>query len=372
MANGEGYLRKRSEGSWTMTIWLGKNAAGKPQQLVRTMPGTEKEAKAEMARLILERRQGVDLKPQTVTVAELFKRWLTLRGPDLAPVTQATYSTLIKTHILPVIGQLKLRDVKPLHIEAVKAKVIAAGRSPKSALNVHRLLNAVLKQAVLWQLLSRNPCDSVKAPRPKRFVPHMPTTEELQRLLEFADLTPYGPVARLAALTGARQGELLSLRWRDVDWLEQLLTVSGTKTVASARVVDLGNTAIELLRQQRQAEKEKRLKLGPGASCGQDDATIFTNLIGKPMDAGGLKRTWKRILRDAGVGHVRFHDLRHASATFLLRAGVPVKVVAERLGHSRTSTTTDTYAHVMPDMGREAAEALESLMVKGWSKTKEA
>ena len=103
-----------------------------------------------------------------------------------------------------------------------------------------------------------------------------------------------------------------------------------------------------------------------------DDIDLSLEFVGKPMDAGGLKRTWKRIIRDAGVGHVRFHDLRHVSATYMLQAGVPVKVVSERLGHSRTSTTTDTYAHVMPGMGRAAAEALENHMVNTWSKVKEA
>jgi integrase len=89
------------------------------------------------------------------------------------------------------------------------------------------------------------------------------------------------------------------------------------------------------------------------------------------MDASGLKRTWRRIIRDAGVGNVRFHDLRHASATYLLQAGVPVQVVSERLGHTRTSTTTDIYAHVMPGMGRDAAAALEKHMVSRWSKAQE-
>ncbi len=89
------------------------------------------------------------------------------------------------------------------------------------------------------------------------------------------------------------------------------------------------------------------------------------------MDAGGLKRTWKRIVKKADVGHVRFHDLRHASATYLLRAGVPVQMVSQRLGHSRTSTTTDIYAHVLPGMGRAAAEALENVMVNRWSERKE-
>ena len=92
---------------------------------------------------------------------------------------------------------------------------------------------------------------------------------------------------------------------------------------------------------------------------------MFTNLASKLIDAGGLKRTWRRILRDADVGHVRFHDLRHASATYLIQAGVPIPVVSQRLGHSRTSTTTDIYAHVLPGMGREAAQTIERVM-GGW------
>jgi integrase len=255
-----------------------------------------------------------------------------------------------------------LKDIKPLHIEAVKTAVTRSGCSQKSALNVFRLIDAVLTQAIKWQLLSRNPCDAVNAPRPKRFTPVTPTPAQLEQLLRVADQTPYGPVARLAALTGARQGELLDLRWHHVDWQQRRLTVPGTKTQASARVVDIGDLAIDLLRAHRGQEREKRLLLGPGTDCGSDEATIFTNKAGNPIDAGGLKRTWKRIIRDANVGHVRFHDLRHAGATYMLQAGVPVQMVSQRLGHSRTSTTTDIYAHVLPGMGRQAAETLERVM----------
>ncbi len=365
MANGEGYLRRRGENSWTMTIFLGKGPNGKPKQLVRTVHGTEKEAQAEMARLIAERNGGVDLKPQTVTFSELTKRWLETKTPDLSASAASTYETLLRVHVQPVLGRLKLRDIKPLHVEAVKTAVVKAGRTQKSALNVFRLTSAVLTQAVKWQLISRNPCDAVQAPRARRFIPYTPTPVELEHLLQVADETPYGSLARLAAFSGARQGEILRFHWRDIEWQQRRLTVAGTKTQASARIVDLGDTAISLLRNQRIAEREKALKLGAPATCGRDDSTIFTNLVGKPMDAGGLKRTWKRIIREAGVGHVRFHDLRHASATYMLQAGVPVKVVSERLGHSRTSTTTDTYAHVMPGMGRAAAETLERVLTKG-------
>ncbi len=363
MANGQGYLRQRTNGSWTITIFLGKDTNGKPRQAVKTVRGTKQDAQAEVARMIADRDRGVDLKPERLTVAELARRWLDSRRPDLAPSTAVSYEALVRLHVLPVIGRVRLRDLKPLHIEGVKDGVSKRGRSQKVALNTFRIVSAMLKQAVRWQLLSLNPCEAIQPPRPRRFVPHTPTPEELERLFTVADGTPYGVVVRLAALTGARQGELLRLRWRHVDWDELRVTVPGTKTAGSARVVDIGPDTMDLLSKQRTAEKEKRLALGPGAQCGRDEETIFTNVVGKPVDAGGLKRTWRRIVRDAGVG-VRFHDLRHASATYLLQAGIPVQVVAERLGHRRTSTTTDIYAHVMPGMGREAAEALEKQMVK--------
>ncbi len=367
MAKSEGYVRERSPGKFLVTISLGRHADGKPNQLSRTVHGTAKDADAERARMILERDQGVDLKPETVLVSQLFDRWMATHGPDLTGDTPATYASLIKNHIIPCLGTLKLREVRPLHIEALKLAVLKKGCSQKSALNVFRVANNAFKQAIKWQLITQNPFVSVNAPRPARFTPFIPAPEALGHLLEIADTTPYGLLARFAALTAARQGELLAAAWHDVDWEHDRLTVRGTKTRGSARVIDLAPMAMDLLRGQRQAEREKRLSLGPGATCGTDEATIFTNLVGRPIDAGGLKRTWKRIIRYAAVGHVRFHDLRHCAATYMIQAGVPIPLVSQRLGHTRVSTTTDVYAHVLPGMGREAAKVLENVMVNGWS-----
>jgi integrase len=372
MANGEGYIRSRSKGSHTITIYLGKDERGRPSQLTRTVRGTRKQAEAELARLVTERDQGVDLKPKQATFAELAQRWRDSHYPDLSCSAVETYESHLRIHILPVLGKLRIQDIRPLDVEAVKHNVVKAGRSQKLALNVFRTTSLILKQAVRWQLLSRNPADAVEPPKARKFVPNTPSPKQLEVILEVADQTPYGPVARLAVLTGARQSELLHLAWSDVQWEQQALIIKGTKTERSFRSIELGDLALALLREHRGRELEKRLKLGPGATCGGDSATIFTNLVGNPMDAGGLKRTWRRILRDANAGHVRFHDLRHASATYMLAAGAPLVAVSARLGHTRTSTTTDIYAHVLPGMGREAADLLDSLMVNTWSKAKEA
>src|SRR5688572_7381929 len=125
MANGEGYLRQRANGTWTMTIFLGKDEKGKPRQLVRTSHGSKRDAQAEMARLVRERDQGIDLRPQTTTFKEVMDRWLKVRSPDLAPSTASTYETLLRVHVEPVIGRIKLQDLKPLHIENVKSGVLS-------------------------------------------------------------------------------------------------------------------------------------------------------------------------------------------------------------------------------------------------------
>jgi integrase len=178
-------------------------------------------------------------------------------------------------------------------------------------------------------------------------------------------------VVRLAALTEARQGELLRSSWSDVDWAFASLTIRGTKTEGSFRKIVLGDLGIALLKEHRRKELEKCLKLGPGATCGDDGATVFTNLVGRQMDAGGLKRTWKRIVKNAVVGHFRFHDLRHAVATYLLVAGAPVMAVSALL-RAHPHLHDDGHAHLLPGMRRETTALLESVMVKTWSKAKEA
>ena len=197
MANGEGYLRKRGKNSWTMTVFLGKDENGKPRQLVHTFHGVERDARKEMARLIAERDQGVDLRPQEATFSELVQRWKDSHFPNLSDSTSSTYETLLNVHVLPVLAKLKLQDLRPLHVEAVKTAVTKKGRSQKLALNVFRLVNAILKQAVKWQLLARNPADAIEPPRAKKFIPFTPTPEQLTKVLRVADATPYGPVARL-------------------------------------------------------------------------------------------------------------------------------------------------------------------------------
>ncbi len=177
----------------------------------------------------------------------------------------------------------------------------------------------------------------------------------------------------LALATGARLGELLALRWREVDLDRGNLQVIRTarritgkgiaysepKTHRSRRPVALSGETVQVLREHWRAQAERRLELGPTYA---DNGLVFASLTGHPLDDSNLRRAFRRTLADAGLPRLRFHDLRHSAATLMLRAGVHPKVVSERLGHATVGITLDTYSHVLPDLQRDAAEALDAVL----------
>jgi len=204
--------------------------------------------------------------------------------------------------------------------------------------------------------------------------------EEIRRLLVAAVATPYGALVHVAVMTGLRQGELLGLRWQDVDLDAGVLHVQQTvqwlprqgfifrqpKTGKSRRAVALSPDTVRRLRQHRGQRLEGSLTLG---RVRQDDGLVFTTPLGTPIDPSNLRRTWLGILKGAGLGHLRFHDLRHAHATLMLRQGIHPKIVSERLGHSGVGITLDTYSHVLPGLQAEAAAQLDRLFSAAASRT---
>lgn len=224
-----------------------------------------------------------------------------------------------------------------------------------------------------WQLIARNPADAVTSPRPSRPEIRVLGAEDVDQLLEAAAPTSLYALLYLALSTGARQGELLALRWEDVDLERGTMHIARTiqrspgqgvsyrppKTHRSSRAVSLSPEVVALLREHRRAQAEHRLKMGPAY---KNRGLIFASSTGAPMDAGNLRRTFARLVRDVGLPHLRFHDLRHTAATLMLRAGVHPKVVSERLGHATVSVTLDTYSHVLPDLQRDAAQALDGVL----------
>lgn len=201
----------------------------------------------------------------------------------------------------------------------------------------------------------------------------MLSLEETRCLLEVAQGSPYYVLIYLALATGARLGELLALRWSDVDLDAGTMRISRTahrltgrgivfhapKTQRAVRPVALSAETVKVLKQHRRAQLEMRLTLGPAYG---DQGLVFAWATGKPQDRGAVRRTFGKLTAKARVEGLRFHDLRHTAATLMLAAGIHPKVVSERLGHATIAITLDTYSHVLPDLQRDAAEAMDRVL----------
>ncbi|HXH05385.1 MAG TPA: site-specific integrase [Vicinamibacterales bacterium] len=362
-------VRRRGR-TWQYVIELGRDAAGRRLQVKRSGFRTRREAEEAEAEERVARAGQLPVPAAKLTLAQYLDRWLA--GKDnLRESTAKRYAELIRVHVKPAIGDVPLRRLRALDVQACYGRVVKVGRSATTALQLHRVLKQALAQAVKWGYLARNPVDGVQAPSKAPSRTRTPTLEETLRILELADATPYGPIFRLAVLTGLRQGELLALRWQDVgtDTITATRTarrrkgegivMTAPKTRASARTIAIGPAAAGILaaHRRRQAEEKMRERLDY-----QDAGLVFADPLGRPIPGEYLTRTMQRLAAAAGCPGVRFHDLRHAHASFMLAVGAPMKAISERLGHSSITVTADIYAHVEPRMDRELVERLEAAL----------
>ena len=378
-----GSIRKRSNGSWTVIVDLGPDpATGRRRQRWEAVRGTKRDAEARLVAILNERQGGIEVQPGKETVGQYLDRWLRdYVAQNTAPKTEQTYREVVRSHLVPAFGALRLTGLRPTHIQAfytaAQRSVRVDGRgglSARSVLRYHQILHAALHQAVRWQLISSNPADAVEPPRADRREVSGLSPAQVHALFAAADGTSIGSFVRLAVLTGCRRGELLGLRWSDVDLDRAVLHIQQTaqritgsgivfrqpKTRLSRRAIALSPEAVRVLREHRRAQLEERLRAG---SAYVDAGLVFASgLGGTPVEAGTIRRLWTRVVAEAGIGQVRLHDLRHAHASLLLRQGVHPKVVSERLGHASVNITLDTYSHVLPGLQSAAALALDAAL----------
>jgi integrase len=377
-------IRERGKKSWEITVGQGHDpSTGRRWRRCFTVHGNRRDAAQALANALHERDTGTDLSPGRLTVGDCLRRWLRdYAAHNVAPSTLARYTGIIESHLIPALGSLRLRELRPAHLQAAYAGFLApggrkdkrkGGLSPRSVLHHHRVLKEALAQAIGWQLLSHNPADAVKPPRPARPEMRVLNPEEVSWLLEAAAGTALYALLYLALHTGLRQGELLGLRWQDIDLDRGTLHVQRTaqrlpgqgvtyrppKSHRSSRPVSLSPEVVALLREHRRLQVEHKLRVGPAY---RGLGLVFASPLGGPMDAGNLRRAFARLLHRAALPRIRFHDLRHTAATLMLTAGVHPKVVSERLGHATVALTLDTYSHVLPDLQRDAAEALDRVL----------
>ncbi|MEX2247864.1 MAG: tyrosine-type recombinase/integrase [Dehalococcoidia bacterium] len=327
-------------------------------------------ARLERARLETEIAEGRGATKGKITVRTLVARYFAeyiaedSDEPRLGARTITSYRQLLDNHVLPEIGTKRLRDLEPLDVDGVYSKMEAKGLSGTTRLHAHVSLSGVLKWGVRKGLVDRNVAAFADIPKSSTKRQRTSTADEVARILAAtkAEIDPaVAPMIALTAHTGMRLGEVLGLRWQDVDFEQHRLHVIQTygsdrkfrkpKNESSARTVDLAPDIIAMLREHKREQQAHYIEHG----LRPDLDIVFALADGSARDQDRVAKVWKRIRTRAGVPGFRFHDLRHATASLLRSKGVDFGVIAHRLGHASENTTREIYRHVLPEEASEAA-----------------
>jgi integrase len=377
-ANGDGDVFPRKNKAGKITSYRG--AYFGPDGKRRYVSGkTKEEARRNLRHARGEADRGLIFGAVNLKVGEYLDRWLSDSVSDTVKATTfERYEQITRLHLRPTLGKVKLKTLTPAHVRGLYREKLEAGLSARTVRYIHTTLHKALKQAVMDGLIPRNVTEAVKLPQPTREEMHPLTPEQAKVLLQTAHETGDRLEALyvLAIHTGLRQGELLGLKWDDVDLKDGSLQVRRTltitksgpvftapKTTSSRRSVKLTSNATEALKSHLKRQLAEIDRVGSLWSPGDADGLIFASETGEPLDRRAVtKQKFKPLLKRAGLPEIRFHDLRHTCATLLLTRNVNPKIVSEMLGHSTIAITLDTYSHVLPNMRNQAAAAMEEAL----------
>lgn len=315
---------------------------------------------------------------EILTVGAFLESWLTeVARVTVRPRTYASYRYIVGYHLIPGLGDLPLAALSPSDVQGFLNGKAATGLAPRTVGYLRGVLRGALAHAERTDLVTRNVARLARPPRiPRRRVSPL-SVEQVRTFLAAIRGDRLEALYLVALGVGLRQGEILGLRWSDVDLAGGTLTVRHAlariegrlvlvepKSATSRRIVPLPGFVRDGLVAHRARQGAEPLRLSPAPKDPFGDL-VFVSSRGTPLDGISVTRRFQRILAGAGLPHQRFHDLRHACATLLLSQGVPARVVMETLGHSEISLTLNTYSHVMPSVGREAAERMDQLLGTG-------
>ena len=361
----EGSVFQRKDGLWVGAVTINGERLSKYEK-------TQKAAREWVKTTLAQVDSGLTFAGAQVKMKEFLEQWLITAKSSIRLRTFEQYTQVVNQHLVPVLGNLKLKDLRPDHIQTLYNSKLASGSSSRTVIIIHSVIHRALNHAVKLGLVGRNPADAVSHPRMPHREMQTLTDNQVRELILVAKGTPLEAMYQLAVTTGLRQGELLGLRWSDLEWKTRKLKIQRQlqryketglvfvepKTAAGRRVVTVGSATIQKLREHFNGQQLLRQA---SSNRWKDYDLIFPSSIGTPMENTNLLKRFKADLKKAGLPDIRFHDLRHTAATLMLQQGVHPKVVQERLGHSEIGMTLNTYSHVLPSMQDEAAEKLDEL-----------
>jgi integrase len=385
-----GHIRKRihttKDGrqtiNWYVVIELPRSANGKRRQKWHGGFPTRREAEAARVKLVHELNTGIYVEPSTTTLSDWVRQqWLPTIRNRVKPSTFDSYRRNLELHVLPHIGSRQLRQLTPMILNRLYSQLLADGNqktagglSPKTVRYIHTIIHKALADAVDAGVVGVNAAGRAMPPRPRATVGYENRFWEPEELKTFLDQVRGDRLEaawHLSAMTGMRRAEVLGIRWGDIDLDRALLSVRhalvsvGYEVIAStpkthqARVIDIDSRTVEQLRAHRQRQQADRVEW---SSDYDDQGFVFCKEDGTPIHPHSFSQAFERLITKTDLRRIRLHDLRHTHATIALKAGVPVKVISERLGHETPAFTLKQYAHVIPGMQAEAAQTVAALV----------
>ena len=386
----QGHIRKRVHTTkagkrtvnWYVVVDIGRDVTGKRRQKWHGGFRTRREAETARAKIVGDLHAGTYAEPSKRTLRDwVEQKWLPTVQTQVKASTFESYHRNMCQHVLPRLGGRTIRDVGPSQLNALYAELLESGRrngpgglSPKTVRYIHTIVHKALADALDAGLVSTNVAERAKPPRPRvvaRTELRFWTPEELRRFLDLVASHRLEAAWHVSAMTGMRRGEVLGLRWMDVDLdkarlhVRQALVSVAYELIVStpkshrARVIDLDHSTVEQLRLHHDRQLTERDEWGVQY---QNRDLVFSKENGEPLHPQTYTQAFERLVVKAGLPKIRLHDLRHTHATIALRAGVPPKVISERLGHENPAFTLKQYAHVIPGMQADAARVVAKVI----------
>lgn len=357
-----GSIEKRGKG-YSIRYYIGKK--------LKRESGFKTKKEAEKA--LIERQAQLDkgtyVEPTKTLYKDFLMEWLEMRSKSISPQTYSTHITNAKKHIIPEIGDIPLTKLNAMAIQRLVNNLSAKGYESSTIKRIVDIVSGSLNYAEKMDLIVKNPCKRVEKPKIKKKEASIWDKDQILAFLRVAEKSRYYMAFLLALMTGMRQGEVLGLRWKDVDFDNKVISIrqtlshdgksfqQGGKTKGSVRSINISDVTVTYLKKHRKTVLEEKLALG--ADYKDYDLVVCTSL-GTPINPSNVRREMKKLAHEAGVPLIKFHEQRHTHASHLIMQGVNAKIVSERLGHSKVQMTLDTYSHLLPNMQADVSERFES------------